>query len=120
MSASPVTPLANAHTHKHTMQATELLRLGADPTAKNKEGHRASHFSASHGHTEILELFATRGVDLDVEDKRGRTPLHYSAAGTASMGFMNNLTLHTFEYWPTDLNTAYLGRLHCVGLAWGH
>ncbi|MEW5298020.1 MAG: hypothetical protein WDW36_001184 [Sanguina aurantia] len=61
--------------------ATELLRLGADPAAATKDGHRASHFAASHGHTDLLELFMARGVDLEAEDKRGRAPLHYAAAG---------------------------------------
>ncbi|MEW5312024.1 MAG: hypothetical protein WDW38_003688 [Sanguina aurantia] len=41
--------------------ATELLRLGADPAAATKDGHRASHFAASHGHTDLLELFMARG-----------------------------------------------------------
>lgn len=63
-------------------QAVELLAQGAEPGFRDKKGLTPAHFAAAHGHLDLLQYLATKGVDLDAEDLRARTPLHYAALGT--------------------------------------
>lgn len=47
-------------------------------------------------------------MDLDVEDKRGRTPLHYSAAGVASLDWQGVCALANFGLCLADLDKEFV------------
>jgi hypothetical protein len=34
--------------------------------------------AASKGHLDVLHFLSAKGADLEVEDPKGRTPLHYT------------------------------------------
>lgn len=67
-------------------QAADLVNRGANPAAKDKHGRQAAHYAASHGHAPLLEYLASLGVDLEVDDPMGRSPLHHAAAGEGARG----------------------------------
>ena len=43
-------------------------------------GETALHIAASHNHAEMVEYLLSRGADINIQCKDGRTPLMYAAA----------------------------------------
>jgi ankyrin repeat protein len=57
------------------LEAVKLcLELGFDVNAVNQMGLAAVHGAANRGSDDIIELLASRGAQLDLKDKEGRTP----------------------------------------------
>lgn len=57
------------------------IQLGVDVNAVNEAGDTALHTAAARGLNPVIELLATSGANLDVKNKRGRTPLALAMAG---------------------------------------
>ncbi|KNC48366.1 ankyrin [Thecamonas trahens ATCC 50062] len=64
-----------------TAPVVEQLALGADVNAIDGEGKSALHWTAVLGNTEVAEtLLAVDGVNADIPDEYGWTPLHLAVA----------------------------------------
>jgi ankyrin repeat protein len=61
------------------------LELGADVNATNDAGDTALHGAASKGYDAIVQELADKGAQLEVKNKRGRTPLMAAKKSTADL-----------------------------------
>ena len=76
---------------RHVLEVAALaVSLGGDVKAANKGGDTALHRAAAKGSNKLIEFLVERGARLDVENKRGQTPLatatRSGAAGSSSTG----------------------------------
>jgi hypothetical protein len=55
-----------------------LLDRGVDPSLGNDLGTTALHMAAMRNYPGVIKHMAERGVDLDVADREGFTPLDYA------------------------------------------
>ncbi|XP_023315898.1 ankyrin-1-like [Trichogramma pretiosum] len=82
------TPLHLALAERNCRVVEYLLKLGADPNLTDKNGFSPLHVISKdrYDDDELLELFfdaskeADRPVRVDVQDKKGRTPLQWAVA----------------------------------------
>ncbi len=59
-----------------SLEAVKLaLAAGADPNAVNNDGDTALHGAAFTGGDEVVKLLVERGAKLDVQNKKGMTPV---------------------------------------------
>ena len=58
-----------------TETALELIDLGADIDADDKNEETPLHFACLNGHTEIVQILIARGADISANDTNGNTPL---------------------------------------------
>lgn len=56
-----------------------LLKKGADPSVKNKNGDLPLHLATINGHYEIVDLLMSSGVPVNQTDQQGRTALLVAA-----------------------------------------
>ncbi len=62
-----------------------LLEVGADPSYVHPlNGLSVLHAAARAGNDESIALLVERGVDVDIKDNAGRTPLFFAASETQS------------------------------------
>jgi cytohesin len=59
----------------------ELLKAGADPNARDKDGVTALMKAAATGRAEVVRLLLEHGAKINLADKRGRTALMHAAEG---------------------------------------
>ena len=52
-----------------------LLQNGADPFLKTNNGSSLLHKAAQGGNTSIINVLLSLGLDIDLEDVYGKTPL---------------------------------------------
>ncbi|MEP6715746.1 MAG: ankyrin repeat domain-containing protein [Terriglobia bacterium] len=57
------------------------VRLGADVNAANPAGDTALHTAASQGQNSVVRFLVASGARLDIENKRGQTPLAAALEG---------------------------------------
>jgi len=56
-----------------------LLEKGANPNAKLKvDGSTVFGWAVWYGLKETVELFITKGADINAKDSKGQTPLQYA------------------------------------------
>ena len=68
------------------LEAVKLvLDLGADVNTTNDAGDTALHGAASKGYDAIVQELADKGAQLEVKNKRGRTPLMAAKKNTADL-----------------------------------
>lgn len=61
---------------RHVVEVAALaVSLGGDVKAANKAGDTALHRAAAKGSNKLIEFLVERGARLDVENRRGQTPL---------------------------------------------
>lgn len=72
------TPLHWATRQGHLDAVVLLMNAAADPTLRDAEGCSCIHLAAQFGHTAVVAYFVARGVNPDLEDRGGMTPLMWS------------------------------------------
>lgn len=70
-----VTPLAIAALHGKQSAFELLLEKKADPFLTIKDGYSVLHFAASGGSVPIISKLISLGLDKNLKDPRGKTPL---------------------------------------------
>ncbi|UOX38729.1 ankyrin repeat containing protein [Finch poxvirus] len=71
------TPLISASPYVDT--AKLLLEKGANINIADVNGYTALHNAARYGSLESIYLFLSYGIDVDIKDKIGNTPLFYAS-----------------------------------------
>ena len=61
------------------------LDLGANVNAANEAGDTALHGAAAKGYDSIIQALADKGAKLDIQNKRGRTPLSGAKKSSADL-----------------------------------
>ncbi len=61
-------------------KAEILLKYGANPNLKNKDGQTVLHFCSESDDTQCITLLLKYKVDVNIKDNNGRTPLYYALA----------------------------------------
>ena len=72
--------LRNASNNGEIARVQSLLGQGADPDAVNRQGETALHVALASGRHDIAGILLEAGASIDVESKRGWTPLAFAAA----------------------------------------
>ena len=74
------TPLHWASYKGHQRVVQILLKIGLDPLDKDMYGNTSVHQAAASGNLGVLKCFLARGVDVDLKNSRGHTPLDLTTA----------------------------------------
>jgi ankyrin repeat protein len=69
---------------------TAALELGVDVNAANSAGATTLHLAVPRGNKSVVELLASKGANMNMKDKKGRTPLDV-ALGSKTGGEMAEL-----------------------------
>jgi ankyrin repeat protein len=64
-----------------------LLKAGVDINAQDNQGRTAAHGAAMWGYTDVIRFLAQNGARLEMEDKRGLTPLDAAMGLAGGLGF---------------------------------
>ena len=90
-----------------------LIQEGADPNCASKEtGETILHKVAANWGTDLADLICEKGINIDVRDSYGRTPLHVAASSNNSdmvqwlLGCQANLEAKTTSECQTPLHYA--------------
>lgn len=97
-----------------------LLRMGADPNYRDRNGWSAIHWAAEEGHEEIVRLLLENGADVNAVSSYGTSPLHCAANGEPNN--IVKLLLHhgadplriTCHGWTPLHHAAFMGNFHVV------
>ena len=85
---------------ENTRIVTLLLELGANPSIRDSLGCTSLHLAIAKGKDEVVEiLLSSPKIDVNIQDFRGETPLHYQATKGA---FPSLLADKTCEHKPTE------------------
>lgn len=98
------TPLMEAAREGRKEVIEALLAKGANPKAKagsNGLELTALHLAAIGGHADVIELLASKGVDLNAADRVGNTPMLW---GLYEQQIETALLLHRLGADPTKAN----------------
>jgi uncharacterized protein len=68
-------PIQSAVAAGHEKVVQMLLRLGADPNAREQDGYTPLHAATQNGHEDMIRILLYGGADLTLRGKDGKTPL---------------------------------------------
>jgi cytohesin len=74
------TALHGASRRGHIEVVRILHKLGADPTAQDKDGETPLHSASRMGNVEAIRMLLELGADPEAQDKHGETPLHSASS----------------------------------------
>lgn len=60
------------------MIVDQLIGLGANVNARERNGRTPLHHAANNGHLEVIELLVRSGADTEARDVEGMTPLMWA------------------------------------------
>ena len=69
------TPLHHAAVDGDRAAVEQLLRDGADPSARDDDNNTPLHFAAQGWHVEVADILIRAGAEVDAIDDHGNTPL---------------------------------------------
>jgi len=72
------TPLHWASYKGHLQMVWLLLKLGMSPLDIDMYGNSSVHQAAASGNLAVLQCYLSRGVDVDMKNSRGHSPLDLS------------------------------------------
>lgn len=75
-----VTPLHRVAKRGDAEVLVDLIKAGADISARSKGGYTPLHFAATNGHVSVIETLLRYGADVNARDKNHYTPLHLASA----------------------------------------
>jgi ankyrin repeat protein len=78
-----------------------LLKHGADPTLRSRNGSTALHYAARHSGSRTINLLIKHGAEVDARDKQGMTSLHV-AARAMLVGNIRCLADHQADVHASD------------------
>eukprot|EP00961_Rhodomonas_salina_P264746 3578132-Rhodomonas_salina.2 len=97
-------------------EAMDLIREGADVTAKDNHGDTPLHWASGGGHDGVVRLLLEHGAHADMPNDESETPLH-KASGMGYEGAGRMLLEHGADV--NAKNTWGYTPLHCASL-YGH
>ena len=68
-------PIQSAVAARHEKVVQMLLRLGADPNAREQSGYTPLHAATQNGDEDMIRILLYGGADLTLRGKDGKTPL---------------------------------------------
>ena len=68
-------PIQSAVAARHEKVVQMLLRLGADPNAREQGGYTPLHAATQNGDEDMIRILLYGGADLTLRGKDGKTPL---------------------------------------------
>lgn len=86
-----------------------LMKYGADPVLEDNEGCAGIHMASQFGHSSIVAYLISKGVDVDVVDQSGMTPLmwaSYRSFGIDPLRLILNFGASVNYYDSAHKNTA--------------
>ena len=92
------TPLHLASFKGNMDAALSLIANGSNVMAQNAFGLNMIHVAAQGDAAPSLYFFLTKGVDINAQDKRGSTPLHWACYSTSEIALSYLLA------WNPELN----------------
>ena len=108
-----VTMAADNESDTAIEKITFLIQEGADPNYASKEtGETILHKVAANWGTDLADLISEKGINIDVRDSYGRTPLHAAASSNNSdmvqwlLEFLANMEAKTTNECQTPLHYA--------------
>ena len=120
------TDLHSAAFDGNVEEVKELLKKGANPNVREKDGDTPLHVAARKGSVDVVELLLKHGADPNILDKYGWTPLH-NAAREGHVEVVKLLLEHGAdpniqdEYGDTPLHDAvFKGHVNVVELLLKH
>jgi palmitoyltransferase ZDHHC13/17 len=96
-SADGFTALHFASFKGSTVACDLLIRYGADMNARNNFGINMLHVAAQGDQPVTLFYFKQKGLDLQIKDDRGSTPLHWACFSKSEVA-----QLYLLAWLPTD------------------
>jgi ankyrin repeat protein len=85
-----VTPLHSAARSGSYDMVAKLLDVGADPRLVTLDGNNVVHVAVLGKNTEVINLFLTKGLDVNSSNNQKETPLHF-AGRSGHMSVINFL-----------------------------
>ena len=73
------TPLHFAARNKEVLVIQALVKIGADPNARDESGRTPLHFAAFKSNDVVVSALVKAGADSNARTKGGRSPLHFAA-----------------------------------------
>jgi len=78
--------LIAASTAGEVESVNSLMQQGASVHSKDGVGNTGLHESAKHGHDDIVKIFLSKGVEVNIRGNGQRTPLMWAASELLSRG----------------------------------
>jgi len=72
--------LFKAARHSKLSEVQDGLDAGARIDGRDEHGNTLLHVAAQNGHKKLLKLLLRRGANVNLQNNKGNTPLHYCYA----------------------------------------
>lgn len=101
-------PHRRTHLHLRAAQGNdwfvkELLNMGANHSAKDRDGNTPLHLAARGGHKDVVGTLLTYGAEVNAPSKQGETPLH-EVAGRGHKDIVDMLLFYGANPTKKDVN----------------
>lgn len=108
--ASGATPLVISAQKGYREIVRSLLQHGARTDAAGAQAMNALHLAAFGAFSEIIGLLAAAGIDVDLQDARGATALHYAVAKSSRLLTIETTLPH--QHTHTHIRTPHTYTTH--------
>ena len=123
LNTQQTTPLEEAAASGNLPVVELLIRYGADPNYRDRDGWSAIHWAAEEGHQEIVRFLLDHGANPNAVSSYGTSPLHCAANGGNPVIVSLLLNMRevdplksTCHGWTALHHAAFMGHSHLVGV----